>query len=237
MIFSPPIKPVHVNQPFGVNYTNIPDFYTKLGLKAHDGMDFSLPQGIGSLCYAVADGIAYQEGSNDAPGYGLNVRLRTTPVGGKGYEIVYGHLLSVITTGPVKAGDVLAKCDNTGYSTGPHLHLGVRAIHYNPDGSGPYVDDYNNGYFGYMDPAQFFPQGFFDLQVDKQYGNQNPPSVLAFAPAFLYFLQTQKRLPTKREYNALRYGYWDLRTVLDPAMYVIWANHSKPEAVKLELVK
>jgi len=76
----------------------------------------------------------------------------------------------------------------------------------------------------------------FDLPVDRGY-RLNPVSIFEFAPAMLYFIKSQKRLPSFREYKALRWGRWDLRAVLDPAMFPVWSEFSKFEAIKNGLVK
>ena len=226
-----PLKKMRLTQPYGVNYGPTADFYTKLGLKAHNGWDLSCQTG--TDVYAVMNGdLIYHDGGT---GYGREMRIRNRELG---LEVVYAHLESqVATNGLVNAGDLIAKSDNTGYSTGPHLHFGIRKIFWSPSGAGPYLKDSDNGYFGYIDPAPFFADDIFALPVDKFYGNKTPPSVLAFAPAFLYFLRTQRRVPTTREYNGLRYGYWPLRDVLDPAMFMVWSEMSYPEAKKRGIVK
>lgn len=238
MIFTRnPLDKMRLIQPFGVNYSDIPDFYTKIGLKAHNGWDLSTDGVSGKPCYAVADGTVIAEG-DPSTGYGLNARLYVDNGVPYQLEVVYGHLQKVTKTGAVKIGDQIGECDNTGYSTGPHLHFGIRLVEW--VNGNKQVLDYDNGYSGAVDPAQFFPKSVFDLPVDKKYGNEGKPevpSVLSFAPSFLYFLKTQKRGPTFQEYNALRFGFWDLRSVLDPAMYTVWTQYTKPEAVKLGIVK
>ena len=77
--------------------------------------------------------------------YGNHVRIRHP----NGYETRYAHLLpntiTVRVGDRVEAGQFLGKSDNTGKSTGPHLHFEVR----DPQGKrvNPYGDppDYENG--------------------------------------------------------------------------------------------
>ena len=61
---------------------------------------------------------------NDASGYGLHIRIQHDG----GYLTIYGHLLSagVAVDDEVNPGQVIGKSDNTGYSSGPHLHFEVR---------------------------------------------------------------------------------------------------------------
>lgn len=49
-----PIEQVKVNQPFGVNFVN---FYQKLGMKGHNGIDFSAKDE--TPVYASHDGVIY----------------------------------------------------------------------------------------------------------------------------------------------------------------------------------
>jgi len=232
-IFKAPLEKMRLTQPYAVNYGPTADFYTKLGLKAHNGLDLSSPNGTHAI--AVADGIVESEGSATS-GYGLHCRLFVPVSDTYRLEVVYGHLQKVLKPGQVKAGDVIAETDNTGYSTGPHLHFGVRPQTRLIGGTWKIVDQ-DNGYFGYVDPMKYFPSDVFALPVDKGYGNTNPPSVISFAPAYIYFLQTQKRAPSFREYRGLRYGYWPLRDILDPAMFTIWAEMTYPAAKKKGIVK
>ena len=230
---NPPLEKMRLTQPFGVNYGPTADFYTKLGLKAHNGWDMSALNGTHAI--AVADGEVVPEGSATS-GYGLHLRLFVPVTDTYRLECVYGHLQKVLKPGQVKAGDVIAETDNTGYSTGPHLHFGVRPQTRLIGGSWRIVDQ-SNGYGGHVDPAQYFSADVLQLPVDKDYGNTKPPSVLEFAPAYLYFLKTQRRTPSRREYVGLRFGYWPLRDILDPAMFTIWSEMTYPAARQKGIVK
>lgn len=211
--------------------------YADLGLKGHNGWDLSTGARNGKKVFAVADGRL--EMFKDS-GYGINARLIVPTSADTELEIVYGHLQEVNVTGQVQAGQAFGVSDNTGISTGPHLHLGIRLRVRGPNGSSQ-VLNYNNGYWGYMDPAQFFPKTVFDLPVDSRYGNTpytpGVPSDLVFYKTNAWFWMTFKRLMTTRERNAFQFGFWDLRTVLDPAMFTIWSEMTKPEAMKQGIVK
>lgn len=60
----------------------------------------------------------------DATGYGNHVIIQHD----EGYETVYAHLMDfgVSVGNTVKAGDMIGRSDNTGNSTGPHLHFELR---------------------------------------------------------------------------------------------------------------
>ena len=230
-------------QPFGVDWTAGGTFYKSLGLKAHDGLDLSAP--IGTPVYAVADGTLRVTGSVDQKGYGLACRL-TVPIGGRNViECIYGHLSSAIVSPEdgnkkVLAGQQIGESGNTGNSTGPHLHFGTRFAEYAVGGAGPFVENYGNGYFGYVDPKQFLPEDAFVLPVDKRY--DLPEKARGYSDVEWYkvatwvFLQTRK-LPTTRLKNALVWGRWDFRTVNDPAMFGVWTEMSKMAAEKKGIVK
>lgn len=222
-----------LTQPFSVNWTGVPDFYTKFGLLGHNGIDCSAPTG--TEVFSVMSGTAYC----DATGYGNEIRVRSKILG---LEVINAHLLEfkVKDGEDVMAGQLIGLTDNTGYSTGPHFHLGVRRIHYGINGDGPYYEDLNNGYNGWLDPATFFVEDIFDLPVDKRYGltprTPDVKSEIAFFSDRIYFYRTQKRLMNTREANALRFGFWPLRTVIDQAMFPIWSEMTQPEAKKRKLI-
>jgi murein DD-endopeptidase MepM/ murein hydrolase activator NlpD len=86
----------------------------------------------GGIDWAVFTGTpikAAQAGSvvslrTDATGYGTHVRLQHD----EGFLTIYGHMSSfkVQQGDSVKAGDIIGLSDNTGNSTGPHLHFELR---------------------------------------------------------------------------------------------------------------
>lgn len=239
MTLHPPLKTMRLTQPFGVDYLGNGGpggkSYADIGLKkGHNGWDLSCPTGTEVL--AVMDGeLIY---SPDFTGYGNDVRIRSAELG---LEAIYGHLeKSLVPNGKVGRGQVIALSDNTGFSTGPHLHFGLRRIEYR-DGAGPFYLDYDNGYFGCVDPTPYFAPDVFDLPVDRRYGltprTPGVPGELEWYRANAWFLVTFRRLMTTRERNALRFGFWDVRTVLDPAMAAVWQEMTKPEAVKRGIIK
>lgn len=229
-----------LTQPYGVDYLGSygpgGQSYADIGLKAgHNGWDLSAPTGAAVLACMDGD-MTYTPGTT---GYGNNIRLRNKELG---LEIVYGHLLYLIGSNnrQVKAGELIARGNNTGFSTGPHLHLGVRHIYWQ-NGAGPFVRDAGNVMFGYIDPTPLFAPDVFDLPVDKQYGltplTPGVPSETEWYEKSEWVFKNLKRLLSTREMKALRYGFWDLRTVLDPAMFQVWSEMHKPEAQKRGIVR
>ncbi len=132
-----PIRPIYVNQPFGANQNS---FYAESGLKGHPGIDFQASYG--QPVYAAHDGECFPQ--IDSHG-GNGVRLN-----GKDFCTIYWHLVQdnavVKTFQMVKAGDLLGYADNTGQSTGTHLHFGLRFNN----------EPLTNGYDGFTDPQPYF---------------------------------------------------------------------------------
>lgn len=139
-----PLDKLVYTQKFGEN----PEVYSQWGMKGHNGVDFrtmfdDTPKGRREV-YAVIRGRVSETVISDK-GYGKYVRL----VHSGGSETIYAHLFSlkVKAEQEVKAGDLLGISNNTGASTGPHLHFGFRP---------PKKEfNYENGYKGYIDPEPF----------------------------------------------------------------------------------
>lgn len=92
----------------------------------HTGLDMD-PK-YGTPIFAVADGIVTLTSGAGGP-IGVTVMIEHNVKGNK-FASVYGHMavgsVTVQNGQSVKAGDVIGAVGNTGYSTGPHLHLEIR---------------------------------------------------------------------------------------------------------------
>lgn len=103
-----------LTQPFGAN----PGDYAKFGLNGHNGLDYGLPSN--TQVIAPHDGKVI-EAASDPTGYGNYLKIENAREGS-----VMAHLASF----QVKVGDTVSEgqpiglSDNTGNSTGPHLHWG-----------------------------------------------------------------------------------------------------------------
>lgn len=86
----------------------------------HNGIDMGCP--MSTTLRAPADGVVEYEGRFS--GYGNMLMLQCS----QHMTLVFGHLKSFIAEKgqSVKRGQVIALTDNTGWSTGPHLHFEVR---------------------------------------------------------------------------------------------------------------
>ncbi|NOU98415.1 M23 family metallopeptidase [Paenibacillus planticolens] len=88
----------------------------------HTGIDYAMP--IGSKVYAPEGGIVSRvvDYGNESLGKAVFVKTRA------GYQYIFGHLSdnTIVREGDrVHAGDLIALSGSTGFSTGPHLHLGL----------------------------------------------------------------------------------------------------------------
>lgn len=85
------------------------------------GIDWAIPTG--TPIKAAQKGTVKRV-RHDATGYGNHVIIQHDD----GYETVYAHLMDfgVSVGNTVKAGDMIGRSDNTGNSTGPHLHFELR---------------------------------------------------------------------------------------------------------------
>src|SRR5258708_14515251 len=132
-----------VTQGFGEN----PDNYGKFGLKGHDGIDFGVPSATQVL--SATDGIVIKK-QFDSTGYGWFIEIYDNA---QNCATLYGHLEDYSGDFSVKVGDVVVKgqcigySDNTGNSTGPHLHFGFCLT----DTNGVKLNQ-DNGYAGWLNP-------------------------------------------------------------------------------------
>lgn len=123
--------------------------YAQFGLKGHNGLDLAVVTG--TPVVAPMDG-KIKVGDDGNTGYGKYVKIRN---GERIREVVLGHLskINVLDGSQVNMGDIIGYSGNTGFSTGAHLHIGLRFL---KKGSGDIykweVENYSNGFLGYVDP-------------------------------------------------------------------------------------
>ncbi len=125
--------------------------------RKHNGVDFPVP--IGSQFISVAKGRVITIG-NQPNGAGVWLRLKHN----NGYETEYFHLNSIkktLTEGVVvQQGEVLGTTGNSGRSTGPHLHYGMRK-------NGAYVNPMNQKFNIEISPLPEFEKKSFISKVSK----------------------------------------------------------------------
>ena len=119
----------YTSQEFGEH----PEWYVRWRLAGHNGIDYPVP--IGTPVIATHAGKT--KTGNDPNGYGNFVRVY-----GAQCETIYGHLSKIIVANDedVSTGQQIGLSGNTGNSTGPHLHWGLRIKKMCNPAYGDYVD-------------------------------------------------------------------------------------------------
>ena len=150
------LKPWIKSQGFGGNgvwYRN-----NGINIEGHNGLDIRAYRG--QSVYAAHDGTVLYAGVDSLEGYGV-ILGTDEKYNYKGkevyYKTIYWHLLPTFKVKfgeKVKAGDLLGYADSTGFSTGDHLHFGLKPI--NRDGLVWTNIEQDNGYYGAIDPEPYF---------------------------------------------------------------------------------
>ena len=155
-----PVKPLYVTQQFGGNKP----MYEQFGIDGHNGMDFMAIHG--QKVYAAHDGTVVYSGMDGSEGVGVVLRTDEEFTYENGYayfKTVYWHLINDVQVRvgqKVKAGDLLGYADNTGYSTGDHLHFALKP---QAKGENDWTwenKEQSNGYKGAIDPSPYFNNFF-----------------------------------------------------------------------------
>jgi len=161
-----PTKPWRVNQPFG----NVSPMYTNLGLKGHNGIDAYCVDA--QPIRASHDGIVVFTGEDGSGGLGVVIRSTEQFDYGQTqsfYKTIYWHLKpSTFRVKPgqaVKTGEILALADNTGMSTGTHLHFGLKPVYKGEQDWEWWNAEQDNGFKGSIDPQSFFTGIYAENQI------------------------------------------------------------------------
>ena len=134
--------------------------YGGMGMGGHPGVDYVADTG--TSIRAAHDGEVFEANGDltyEFTGYGNRVKLRKRK-GNSGYETVYAHMQDVyVKVGDkVKYGDVIGTVGNSGFSTAPHLHFGVRHLYFCDDkqqiNHPCEVINGENGMYGWVDPRK-----------------------------------------------------------------------------------
>lgn len=136
--FFRPLHPFSINQRFGENQSCVstdgsnkvitcdgmappPGYRSLYGPKGHKGLDLMAKSG--QPVYCVCDGeVEYMDTQERS---GLDARI-VSVINGEKYRHIYEHLLghNNLKIGQrLKTGDCVGWADNTGYSSGDHLHF------------------------------------------------------------------------------------------------------------------
>jgi len=152
-----PLNNPIITQVFGDNgwFYNKPQFGNIIG---HNGIDFYTEHG--TPVYATHDGLAQYQ-TDSSSGHGVIIYNNT------GYKTIYWHFCdskkepqykSPIEDDDIQVqnGDLIGYADNTGASTGDHLHFGFKFCE-KGEYTGVWYNLYQkNGYLGAEDPMPYF---------------------------------------------------------------------------------
>lgn len=164
-----PLKGTPKFNSFGVDFfLNGKWFYKSQGLLGHNGLDFEAKHG--TPIYASHDGVGlYQIDNHGGHGVVIITDKEYEDVNGASslFKTIYWHLVDPLKepkyASPLmdklgvtlKAGDLIGYANNTGTSTGSHLHFGLKKVQ---KGENLYAwsnIEQNNGYMGATDPAPY----------------------------------------------------------------------------------
>lgn len=136
----------YISQPFGAGADN-PLYTVTLKIKAHNGID--IPCFDGTPVYATHDGDVLFAGKDTTGSWSVLLWNKEN-----NFRTEYFHARKnglVIKTGDqITRGTLMGYWDSTGYSTGHHLHFGLKET----DKKGKVIN-YYNGYHGAIDPLPF----------------------------------------------------------------------------------
>lgn len=148
------------------------DLYTYSGMKGHNGLDMYGASGV--PIYATLEGIVDEVETEPSRGLGVGIVSQEKYETTEGeYQIKhrYWHLKSInVTKGQkIEVGTLIGTCDNTGYSSGDHLHYEIKCVE-----NGKNVFQ-GNGYYGSINPEPYFDGTYANPQflVDMKLGDKN----------------------------------------------------------------
>ncbi len=147
-----PIKPNLITQLFGENKVS---FYKELNMNGHNGVDFYAPMGTPVYWNGSKRGKVLSVINDATYGKYIEIIVEEEPEINK---YIFAHLSKF----NCQAGDVLESgqlfcyTGNTGkYTTGPHLHFGMKKVAKNRYGN-YYTTNRDNGYKGAIDPMSYY---------------------------------------------------------------------------------
>ena len=132
------------NFPITQQFGERPEYYSKFGLKGHEGQDLGMPNGTPLIC-PFEEAIIVRTVISNYGAYGKHIVL-WDPVQKVAVWYCHCQKLTRAVGNVVYRGNLVAYSNNTGNSTGPHLHWSVCRT----DTNGIRLNQ-NNGYIGMLD--------------------------------------------------------------------------------------
>ena len=215
-----PLRDIFVTQPWGVNFF---DFYQKMGLPYHPGVDFRARSGC--KLYASNGGKVINCGTYSDGGLGIEIQYPA------GWSSFYYHLKEILVKigDTVIAGDLIGLTNNTGkFTTADHLHLELRVNGKKINPAGYFTSAYDG-----------FPIGTKDWDKSRcyhRYYRKDKRNLLNEMKTALYMARRLKRLPNNEEINMAIWGSWSIENIMNPAMYGTTSQLTRGEFVDKKLI-
>ena len=153
-----PLRTNRITQGFGEN--KVP-YYREAGMLGHNGIDFVCWRG--EPMYHSGDFVGIAKTEVDmAGGIGVDIISKEPFEDGFHRKLRYWHLLKVAVYDgqEIRTGNLVGLGDNTGMSTGDHLHFGYKRCL--KDGTAVNKD---NGYYGGLDPEPYYIDEFVKIKL------------------------------------------------------------------------
>ena len=140
-----------ITQIFGEN--KVP-FYKEKGMLGHNGIDLALDNGDPIYWDCDTEGVVLETHIDSSGGMGV---IMGSQNGNKYFKHIFWHLQEILAQpGELyETGALLGYGDNTGMSTGPHLHRGLKETDEDYQ-----TINWDNGYRGGIDIAPFMKNIF-----------------------------------------------------------------------------
>lgn len=163
-----PLKRNLCSQKFGENKVS---FYKDIGMAGHNGIDWSADDG-DEIRWECTDceGIVLDNHIDRYGGLGVKVLSQDTD---GNFKHLFWHLkdFSCKPGQVLSTGDLIGHADNTGRSTGTHLHRGLKRVEKNKYGIWRNMDG-SNGYYGGINIEPYIIENIYVKDYLNQLGEQ-----------------------------------------------------------------
>lgn len=151
-----------ISQKFGQNKLSM---YKELGLLGHNGWDFVCEDKAPLYFDVDCKGTVIKQYLDSGGGNGIDI-ITEDKDGIFKHRYWHLHSFNIVPGDIVESGDLIGLCDNTGRSTGTHLHRGLKPAYLDKNGNYKNTDQ-NNGYWGAIDQEPFMKNIFILDEIEN----------------------------------------------------------------------